>query len=365
MKRPFDGALATALALALALTACAGPASDENDRPSPSQNTEAGAGEPPVAEGPAPEFQLSDVATGLDTVWALAFDSSGTLHFTERGGRLGRIPASPAGSAGTPVSGEPLFESIEGVREQGEGGLMGLAIDDEDRRFVMYTSNSDNRIVELTDGGQRVLVKGIVAGSVHNGGRLAIGPDGALYATTGEAGDRSLPRRQGLNGRVLRIDPDSGKVGVFTTGHRNPQGLCFTAEGRLLSTEHGPDRGDEVNHLVAGQDYGWPETTGTGLANWSPTVAPAGCTVYSGKLFAGLRGNLLFATLKDRSLHRVVPSADLTSAVSRERLLVGRLGRLRDIVTGPDGALYVATSNSDGRGEVGPGNDRIVRLTPA
>lgn len=361
VRRP---ALLALLAVSLVLAGCASGGDDDTAGAPPASTTSLVADDPtasPPSTAPAPELEITEMLKNLGTVWAIAFSPSGDLHFTERAGRIGVAPRLPSGGFG-----EVSYETVQGVRERGEGGLMGLAIDERGRRFVMYTSESDNRVVELLSGGaQRVLVEGIAAGSVHNGGRLILGPDGALYAATGDAGDRSLPRAPGLNGRVLRIDPDGGEVGVLTTGHRNPQGLCFTTAGNLLSTEHGPDRGDEVNHLVAGQDYGWPETTGTGLANWTPTVAPAGCTVYDGELFPALRGSLLFAALKDRSLHRVVPSADLGSAVLRERLLAGRLGRLRDVVTAPDGSIFVATSNTDGRGQPGPADDRILRLTPA
>lgn len=301
---------------------------------------------------------VTDVATGLDTVWAIAFAPDGSLHATERGGTIRSW--SPASRGGFE---ETAFEEIPGVVETGEAGLMGLAIDGGARRFVMYTAGRENRIVRLEpDGSQTVLVDGIAAGSVHDGGRLAFGPDGMLYATTGDAGNRESVRRNGLNGRVLRIAPDTGNHEVFTTGHRNPQGLCFSASGKLFATEHGPDEGDEVNVLEEGRDYGWPETTGTGLVNYTPTIAPSGCAIYEADLIPEWKGDLLFGTLKDRSLRRLDLDVAQESVVGQERLYGEEFGRIRDVVVGPDGAIYLATSNRDGRGNPGTRDDRIVRI---
>ena len=307
------------------------------------------------------EIRVSEVATGLDTVWAIAFAPDGSLVATERDGTIrtwSQVSASRYREAG--------FTKVDGVVEEGEAGLMGLAIDSKARQFVMYTAADENRIVRLEpDGSQTTLVDGIEAGTVHDGGRLLFGPDGMLYASTGDAGDRANVRRDGLNGKVLRIDPDSGAHGVFSTGHRNPQGLCFAADGQLFSTEHGPDRGDEVNVLEEGQDYGWPESEGTGLVNYTPTIAPSGCAVYEHDLIPQWKGDLLFGTLKDQSLRRLDLNPAQKSVVGQERLYEGEFGRIRDVVVGPDGAVYLATSNRDGRGRPGPQDDRILRLAPA
>lgn len=350
---------AAALIALVTLAACG--RSEIEQRPStPSEPSPTTGARPTESRDPAP-LEVIEIATELDTVWALAFAPDGSLNFTERGGRLrSLVQRTNRGDYE-----ESSSVDVEGVVEQGEAGLMGLAIDDRGRRFVMYTAERENRIVRLEDdGSQTVLVDGIAAGSVHDGGRLIFGPDGELYASTGDAGDRENAERDGLNGRVLRFDPDSGEHEVFTTGHRNPQGLCFSESGRLFSTEHGPDRGDEVNILEEGRDYGWPETTGTGLANYTPTIAPAGCVVYEADLIPQWKGDLLFANLKDQSIRRLDLDAEMGSVLGQERLFGEEFGRIRDVVVGPDGAIYFATSNRDGRGDPKDGDDRIVRLGP-
>ncbi len=284
-------------------------------------------------------------------MWAMAFDPEGRLWFTERGGRLTRL-------------GEAA-RNVAGVVESGEGGLMGLEIDGRGRVFVMYTSATDNRVVRLEpDGSQTVLVEGIARAAIHNGGRLLLGPEGMLYAATGDAGRPELAQDQAsLNGKVLRIDPDGGGAEVFTSGHRNVQGLCATADGRLLATEHGPDRGDEVNVLAAGFDGGWPASVGTGIQNYTPTIAPAGCAVSTGDLIPAWQGSMLFVTLKGGDLRRLTFGAD-GSVAGEEVLFDGDFGRLRAVAVAPDGSIYLATSNRDGRGSPSGGDDRILRVAP-
>jgi glucose/arabinose dehydrogenase len=297
------------------------------------------------------ELAVTDVATNLDTVWSLAWDDDGKLWYTERGGRL------------TQMGGRST--SVAGVAENGEAGLMGLEFGPDGATYLMYSGARDNRIVRLAgDDSQEVLVDGIEAAGVHNGGRLRLGPDNALYAGTGDAGDGDSAQRSGRNGKILRVDLGGGRVDVFSTGHRNPQGLCFHRDRTLYITEHGPDRGDEINRVERGDDGGWPDDVGNGIKNYTPTIAPAGCTFYDADLIPQWKGSLLFVTLKDQSLRRLTFDAD--GAVADEEVLYqGDFGRLRDVAVGPDGAVYLATSNRDGRGSPNSGDDRILRIAPA
>ena len=356
---------AAVAALALGAAACGGDGGGGERQAATTTTT--GAPRPPGSGPPAPPpsgpavatFQsagarlaVTEVARGLDTVWSLAWDPSGALWYTERPGRLTKL-------------GSPALE-VAGVAEVVEAGLMGLEIDARGRMYLMYTSAQDNRVVRLEpDGSQRVLVSGIRRASLHDGGRLRFGPDKVLYASAGDAGQEELAQdRRSLNGKVLQIDPESGRTTVFSSGHRNVQGLCFTPAGRLLATEHGPQGDDEVNALRAGFDGGWPDAQGNGIKNYPSSVAPAGCTVYGADLIPAWRDSMLFGTLRGESLRRLTFGAD-GSVQGEEVLLAGTFGRLRDVAVGPDGAVYLATSNRDGRGDPREGDDRILRIAPA
>ena len=347
--------------LAVVLCAVALAACGAGDEPAPTVSGPGSTGRPPsppagrvvaTFASAGSRLQVTEVATGLDTVWSLAWDPSGALWYTERPGRLTRLGDRPG--------------TVDGVQELGEGGLMGLEIDGRGRKFVMFTGVQDNRVVRLEpDGSQRVLVRGIAKAGIHNGGRLRLGPDGSLYASTGDAARTNLaPDPRSINGKVLRIDPESGRTEVFSRGHRNVQGLCFGPGGRFLATEHGPSGNDEVNVLAPGFDGGWPATSGNGIKSYASSVAPAGCTVYSADLIPGWRGSMLFGTLVGSSLRRLDFSPD-GSVGGEEVLLRAELGRLRDVAVGPDGAVYLATSNRDARGVPRPGDDRILRVAPA
>lgn len=355
-------AAALLLAFGLAAGACsdaepegpAGTGAPAGGSGGTSATTAPGATTTPGSTAPAGPVSLrvTEVARDLDVPWSLAWDPSGALWFTERTGALTRL-------------GGPSRE-ITGVVPSGEGGLMGLEIDGRGRMYVMYTAAQDNRVVRLeADGSQTVLVSGIAKAAIHNGGRLRFGPDGSLYASTGDAGRTALaPDPASLSGKVLKVDPESGGASIFSSGHRNPQGLCFDAGGRFLSTEHGPTGNDEVNVLKQGFDGGWPATAGNGIRNYSPSVAPSGCAVYTAALIPQWRGSMLFGTLRGEGLRRLTFAAD-GSVAGEEVLYEGEYGRIRDVAVGPDGAVYFTTSNQDGRGTVRRGDDRILRIAPA
>ncbi|MGH2369729.1 MAG: PQQ-dependent sugar dehydrogenase, partial [Chloroflexota bacterium] len=219
--------------------------------------------------------------------------------------------------------------------------------------------------------------------SIHDGGRVELGPDGRLYATLGDAADASLAQnRDSPAGKILRLERDGSIPAdnpfpgspVYTLGHRNVQGLAWQpGSGRLYATEHGPVGNDEVNLIERGQNYGWPQAQGrehaapfrAPLAVYTPSIAPAGATFYDADAIAQWRGSFFFATLRGTHLHRIVFDGNEPGRIlAEEQLYAGTYGRLRDVAQGPDGALYLATSNRDGRGNPRPEDDRILRIGP-
>ncbi|WP_084772474.1 PQQ-dependent sugar dehydrogenase [Nonomuraea candida] len=321
-----------------------------------------------VSAGAAPA-DPEDVVTGLSVPWAIAFLPGGDALVTERDtARLLRV--SPAGQVRT-------LATIDEARPDGEGGLLGVAVKDG-QIFLYYTAELDNRIVRyrlagdaLTD--QQLLVQSIPKGGIHNGGRLAFGPDGHLYATTGEAGDPDLAQqRDSLAGKILRMTVDGAPAPgnpfgtlVYSYGHRNVQGLAWDGSGRLYASEFGAGAYDEVNLIKAGANYGWPEVEGRGddpryvnpILTWSTAEAsPSGMAYANGSLWvAALRGARLWQ----------VPLGEDGSAGAPAARFTDRYGRLRAVTAAEDGTLWVGTSNKDGRGSPREGDDRIMAVTPS
>jgi glucose/arabinose dehydrogenase len=311
------------------------------------------------------------IATGLEVPWGIAFLPGGDALVSERTtGRILRI--SRDGSRKRTVMRVPGVDT-----DSGEGGLLGLALSPRYARdrlvYAYFTSDADNRIVRFRLGGAlRPILTGIQRGLIHDGGRIAFGPDGKLYAAVGEAGDGELAQDpRSLNGKILRMNAD-GSVPrdnpfadslVWTLGHRNVQGLAWDSSGRLWATEFGQDEFDEVNLIRRGRNYGWPEVEGRGstdggrfvnpLVTWSPSDAsPSGAAIRRGTLFIGaLRGQAVLRVrlngLRARKLSPLLQEAN---------------GRIRTVARAPDGSLWVTTSNRDGRGRPEPGDDRILRL---
>lgn len=312
------------------------------------------------------------LATNLRVPWGLAFLPNGNALVSERiSGDVYRIKRT---------GGKKRVDTISGVRDNaGEGGLLGLALSPSfgtDRWvYAYYTSPSDNRVVRMryVDGRlrkQNVVLAGIPMSSTHNGGRLRFGPDGLLYVTTGDAGVPNDAQQTGsLAGKILRITPDGGVPAgnpfgnrVWSLGHRNVQGLDFDGRGRLWAAEFGQNTRDELNRIVAGGNYGWPIVEGGDgdgpfrdpIAVW-PTDAcsPSGVAVARGRAWlGGLRGQALW------SVRLNGPNKG-----KKVRHLHQRFGRIRTVEKAPDGSLWITTSNRDGRGSRGPGDDKIVRIT--
>jgi glucose/arabinose dehydrogenase len=284
--------------------------------------------------------------------------------------------------------------TLSGLYTDGEAGLLGLALDPAfaQNRFVyLYHSATTsrgavNRIVRYREvGGQLaervVVLDNIPAASIHDGGRLRFGPDGLLYVTAGDASDVSLAQDVSSSaGKILRITPDGATPAgnrftspVYTYGHRNPQGFDWhPSTGDLWASEHGPIGNDEINLIRSGLNYGWPVIQGAGagpemetpVAFFPSTIAPSGASFYRGQRFPQFVNNLFVATLRGTHLLRLTMDAS-RRITSQERLLDGNFGRLRDVVSGPDGYLYLCTNNRDGRGTPSQGDDRILRIVPA
>lgn len=332
-------------------------------------------------------FVVEPVVTNLEIPWSMAFAPDGRLFVTERPGRVRIIDVTRRTSE--------LALSMDDVYSEGEAGLLGLALDPQfaQTRFVyLYYSaraggGAVNRVVRYREAGSRlaeraVLLDGIPAAQIHDGGRIRFGPDGLLYITAGDAANTSLAQDLGsFAGKILRINrdgttPRENPFGspVYSYGHRNPQGLDWhPATGQLWAVEHGNVGNDEVNAIDAGANYGWPRIEGsqtmagmrTPLTFYNPAVAPSGTSFYRGDRFPRFVNNVFTGTLRGTHLLRLVPDGSAPRIAAQEVLLNGRFGRLRDVIPGPDGLLYLATNNRDGRGSPAATDDRILRISPA
>ncbi|GAA3342372.1 PQQ-dependent sugar dehydrogenase [Amorphoplanes nipponensis] len=314
------------------------------------------------------------VATGLAVPWGLGFLPDGSALVTERaGGRILRL---------SPGSAPAVAATVPGVVPAGEGGLLGLAVSptyaDDGYVYVYYTAASDNRIARLrldAPQDQQVILSGLAKATIHDGGRLAFGPDGMLYAGVGDAGGTAnAQNQQSRNGKILRMRPDGGVPDagnpfpgslVYSLGHRNVQGLAWDAQGRLYASEFGQNTWDEVNQIVPGGNYGWPTVEGRAgdprfrdpIVVWSTAEAsPSGATIDDTTLYvAALRGQRLWS----------VPLDGTGGAGAPVALLQGRYGRLRTVERAPDGSLWITTSNRDGRGTPAADDDRVIRFPAA
>jgi glucose/arabinose dehydrogenase len=350
-------ALAAALALLLAGCGAAQPPAQE------ATPVTAPGAQPAVAPAGTP----TAVTTGLAAPWSVAFVGDTALISERDSGNILELTGDTTRLAGT----------VPDVRHVGESGLLGLAVDEQQRLYAYSTGPDGNRIQRFALSGApgsfalgapETILEGLPAASYHDGGRLAFGPDGMLYATVGDAGQRtSAQDLASLGGKILRMTPDGdvpadnpfpGSL-VYSYGHRNPQGIAWDSTGRMFAAEFGQNTWDELNIVVPGGNFGWPQVEGIAgddryidpVQQWSPAEAsPSGVTIVHDTIFiANLRGQVL----------RAVPTADPATAVDH---YPGEFGRIRAVMPSPDGDLWFLTSNTDGRGDAGDADDRLLSV---
>ncbi|MFF5479406.1 PQQ-dependent sugar dehydrogenase [Streptomyces sp. NPDC012935] len=373
---------------AAALLLTAGCSSDDGGSPgeggaaAPSRSTAEGspsgqaAEETPSAKGSAKVVRT--VTEGLNTPWGLAPLPDGDLLVSSRDeATITRVD----GETGKKTE----LGEVPGVSPAGEGGLMGLALSpdyaSDHMIYAYFTSASDNRIVRVLYDEQRpsgeqlgapdTIFRGIPKGFIHNGGRIAFGPDKMLYAGTGESGDTGLSQdKESLGGKILRMTPEGEPAPgnpiadspVYSYGHRNVQGLAWDSKQRLFAAEFGQDTWDELNAIKPGDNYGWPEVEGKSdnadyrspLAQWGTDEAsPSGIAYAQGSVWmAGLKGQRLWRT----------PLKGTEASADPQAFLEGEYGRLRTVVPAGGDKLWVTTSNTDGRGSPKDGDDRILEV---
>ncbi|MFC5216296.1 PQQ-dependent sugar dehydrogenase [Streptomyces coerulescens] len=374
-----------AVLAAAALLLTAGCSSGDGDSPgkggdqAPSRTTASPtrqAAETPPAQGTVKVVRT--VAEGLSTPWGLAPLPDGDLLVSSRDdATITRVD----GETGKKTE----LGEVPGVSPAGEGGLMGLALSpdyaSDHMIYAYFTSASDNRIVRVLYDEQRsagdqlgapdTIFKGIPKGYIHNGGRIAFGPDRLLYAGTGESGDTGLSQdKESLGGKILRLTPEGEPAPgnpfpdspVYSYGHRNVQGLAWDANQRLFASEFGQDTWDELNAIKPGDNYGWPKAEGKSddstyhnpLAQWGTDEAsPSG--------IAHAEGSVWMAGLKGQRLWRI-PLNGTEASADPQAFLEGDYGRLRTVVPAGGDKLWLMTSNTDGRGDPRDGDDRILEL---
>ena len=334
------------------------PSNPSPSSPTPSPSTVQSRGDPRTRE----------VASDLDAPWGLVPLKDGSFLISERDTR--RIIRVDNGSASR-------VRTIEEADPAGEGGLLGLAItEDEKTVFAYYTAADDNRIVSMSWNGRdlgspKVILRGIPKGFIHNGGRMVVGPDGYLYVGTGESGSGRLAQnKDSLGGKILRLRLDGRPAPgnpfdneVFSYGHRNVQGLAFDDDGRLWASEFGQQEWDELNLIKEGDNYGWPEVEGSGKVRGmtNPKVvwrtrdaSPSGLAYWQGDLWmAGLRGERLWQIPLD--------GTKTGDPIAHFR---GDYGRLRTVAVAIDGnSLLMTNSNTDGRGDPASNDDHLFQIT--
>jgi glucose/arabinose dehydrogenase len=344
-------------------------------------------------------LQTKTIATNLDTPWEILWGPDNFIWITERSGKISRV--NPTSGVVSEVI------KIADVREVGEGGLLGMVLDPDflTNNFLYVGYNyyaTDNKysekIVRFTynsstgkAGSPLILFDNISGANNHNGCRLVISPDKKLIFTTGDAQNTSTSQNlKSLNGKTLRLNLD-GTIPIdnpmpgspiWTWGHRNPQGLVYSPDGQILySSEHGPSNDDEINIIMKGRNYGWPTVQGfCNFANettfcrdsnvvepifaWTPTLAVAGIDFYNSDLIPEWKNSLLVTSLKASRVTQLLLNESGTEVLKTNDFFTGTFGRLRDVCISPEGKVYIAVSNLDGRGFPKADDDKIIEISP-
>ncbi|MEU5714411.1 PQQ-dependent sugar dehydrogenase [Streptomyces sp. NPDC020403] len=382
------GVVAVLASASLLLSACSadgGPGAREagsrpsaGGSPAPTASPSPSPADRPPAKGAVDV--VSTLTEDLHSPWGLAALPGGDLLVTSRDeATISRIDAR--------TGKKTLLGSVPGVAPAGEGGLLGVAVGPaygaDHQVYVYFTTESDNRIARLQYdeakpagrqlGAPDTILRGIPKGGIHNGGRIAFGPDRMLYAGTGETGDTGLAQdKKSLAGKILRMTPDGEPVHgnpeadsvVYTYGHRNVQGLAWDAQKRLWASEFGQDTWDELNLVEPGKNYGWPDVEGkAGRSGFVDPVAQWKTSEASPSGIAYARGSIWMAGLRGERLWRIpLSGTDKEPLAAPQAFLKGTYGRLRTVLAAGGDTLWLVTSNTDGRGTPKPGDDRILLL---
>lgn len=329
-------------------------------------------------------IDIQVLTQNLTHPWEIVWGPDNMIWMTERAGRISRV--NPATGATTPVI------TIADVKSAGEGGLLGMALHPSftanPHVFVVYNYDRSGtymeKVVRYTYSGSiltnpTIILDNIPASNVHNGSRLVISSDLKLYITTGDAANQpSAQNLASVSGKILRLNLDGSIPSdnpipgspIWSFGHRNPQGLVI-ANGKLYSSEHGPDRDDEVNIILRNRNFGWPNVNGLcdesgeqsfctannvaqPIMRWTPTIAVSGMDYYNNNAIPQWKNSLIMATLKDATLYQLKLNPAGDKVEETIKLFSATYGRLRDVCISPDGKVYVATSNGN--------NDKIIVL---
>lgn len=396
--------------LAVLLASCGSALAQEGAAPiHPAAPATAPAHKPTPAIAADVPFTVETVASGLQVPWDIAFAPDGRLFVTERAGRVRVIQDGK-------LLEQPMLTVDTGWKMSAENGLMGMCLHPDFAKnhfvYLAYGHKTDNdiRVVRYTESANtlsdpKVILSGLPAGPNHAGCRVRFGPDGKLYITAGESFKGELAQDlTSLGGKIHRVNddgtiptdnpfntPEGKEKGwrpeIWSYGNRNPQGIVWNDKGEMIECEHGPSGeagrnpedfgGDEINIIEKGKNYGWNQIhhdmTKPGMVSpirqYTPALAPASITFYNANLFPAWKGSYFFGALGGLRGTGAEPGLyhiEIKDAkVVKEERFLADIGRVRFVTAGPDGYLYVTTSNMDGRALSKPeGDDRVLKLVP-